>query len=71
MRSPCCLCRGRSAKLLMVLASRVIIGSESRGTHDHILLSHDSRRRATICAVCLCVPPNILVFFAVRVIKRK
>jgi hypothetical protein len=28
--------------LLLVLTSIVIIGSESRGTHDHILLSHDS-----------------------------
>jgi hypothetical protein len=26
-------------KLLLVLASAVILGSESRGTHDHILLS--------------------------------
>jgi hypothetical protein len=28
-----------TAKLLLVLASRVILGSESRETHDHILLS--------------------------------
>jgi hypothetical protein len=33
---------GRSGKLMLVLASTVIIGSEPRGTHDHILLSHDS-----------------------------
>jgi hypothetical protein len=32
---------GRSGKLLLVLASTVIFGSGSRGTHDHILLSHD------------------------------
>jgi hypothetical protein len=27
-------------QLLLVLASAVILGSESRGTHDHIFLSH-------------------------------
>jgi hypothetical protein len=32
-----CLC----GKFLLALASTVIFGSESRGTHDHILLSHD------------------------------
>jgi hypothetical protein len=31
-----------SSKLLLALASKVILGSESRGTHNHILLSHDS-----------------------------
>jgi hypothetical protein len=31
-----------AAKLLMVLASRVILGSESHGTHDHILPSGSS-----------------------------
>jgi hypothetical protein len=37
-----CVCRLR---LLLVLASAVILRSESRGTHDHILLSQipDSR----------------------------
>jgi hypothetical protein len=30
-----------SDKFLLVLASTVILGSESRGTHNHILLSHD------------------------------
>jgi hypothetical protein len=30
----CCL------HLLLVLASAVILGSQSRGTHDHFLLSH-------------------------------
>jgi hypothetical protein len=34
-------------KLLLTLASTVILGSESRGTHDHILRSHDSGCRAT------------------------
>jgi hypothetical protein len=36
-----CLIRGRvcSLQLLLVLASAVILRSESRGTHDHILLS--------------------------------
>jgi hypothetical protein len=32
-----CLC----GKLLLVIASVVILGSESRGADDHILLSHD------------------------------
>jgi hypothetical protein len=31
-----------SRKLLLVLASTVILGSESRGTHEHVLLSHGS-----------------------------
>jgi hypothetical protein len=31
--------KGLSFKLLLVLASAVILGSESRGTSDHILLS--------------------------------
>jgi hypothetical protein len=41
------LTRGRFCRLqlLLVLASTVVLGSESRGTHDHILLSQirDSR----------------------------
>jgi hypothetical protein len=37
----------KSSKLLLVLASTVILGSESRGTQDHILLSHDSGSRPT------------------------
>jgi hypothetical protein len=32
--------------MLMVLDSTAILGSDSRGTHDHILLSHDSGYRA-------------------------
>jgi hypothetical protein len=36
-----------TAKLLLALASIVILGFESRGTHDHILLSHVSGSRAT------------------------
>jgi hypothetical protein len=37
------LTRGRVCRLqlLLVLASAVILRSESRGTHDHILLSHN------------------------------
>jgi hypothetical protein len=30
-----------SGKLLLVLASTVSLGSESRGTYDYTLLSHD------------------------------
>jgi hypothetical protein len=33
---------GRLGRLLLVLASTVILGSESSGTHYYILLSHDS-----------------------------
>jgi hypothetical protein len=32
----------QTVKLLLVLASTVILGSEIRETHDHILLSHES-----------------------------
>jgi hypothetical protein len=31
-----------TAKLLLALASTVILGSESHGTHDHVLLCHES-----------------------------
>jgi hypothetical protein len=31
-----------SGKLLLALANTVILDSNPRGTHDHILLSHDS-----------------------------
>jgi hypothetical protein len=34
-----------SRKLLLVLASRVTLGSESRETHDPILLCHKSGAR--------------------------
>jgi hypothetical protein len=34
-------------KVLVVLASTIILGSESRGPDDHILLSHDSGSRIT------------------------
>jgi hypothetical protein len=34
---------GGSGKLLLALATTVILGSESCGTHDHILLSHESK----------------------------
>jgi hypothetical protein len=37
---------GRSTKLLLVLASTIILGSESRWTHDRTLLSDDSASRA-------------------------
>jgi hypothetical protein len=39
--------RGLSAKFLLVLASVVVLGSESHGTHDHILLSDGSARFET------------------------
>jgi hypothetical protein len=39
---------GRSGKLLLVLASTVILGSESRETHDRILLSRESRCHAIV-----------------------
>jgi hypothetical protein len=36
-----------SGKLLLGLASTVNFGSESRGTHRHVLLSHDSKSPVT------------------------
>jgi hypothetical protein len=39
---------GRLGKFLLVLASTIILGSEFHGTHDHILLSHDSGSHATL-----------------------
>lgn len=40
---------GLSGKvLLLVLASTVFLGSESRRDHDRILLSHDSGSRETL-----------------------
>jgi hypothetical protein len=41
------LCR-LTAKLLLVLASTMIFGAESDGTHDHILLSEGSRSLQTL-----------------------
>jgi hypothetical protein len=41
-----------SSKLLLVLASRVILGSESHRTHDDILLFHDSGGRPTLAEIC-------------------
>jgi hypothetical protein len=38
----------RSGKFLLVLASTVILRSESLGTHDHIFMFHDSGRRAAM-----------------------
>jgi hypothetical protein len=54
---------GRSSKLLMVLASTVILGSESHGTHDDILLSHDSGGRAPL-------PPTPNVFLGVSCVTK-
>jgi hypothetical protein len=51
---------GRSDKLLLALASTVILSSGSRETHDHIFLSHDSGNRAILPPCCLCVPLNFL-----------
>jgi hypothetical protein len=39
VESPCGVTQ--TGKLLLVLASTVILVSESRGTHDHILLAQD------------------------------
>jgi hypothetical protein len=38
---------GRSGTLLLFLVSTVIVGYETCGTHDYILLSHDYRSRGT------------------------
>jgi hypothetical protein len=40
--------QARSCKLLLVLSSRVILGSELYGTHDQTLLSHDYGSHATL-----------------------
>jgi hypothetical protein len=44
-----------SGKLLLVLASTVILGSEPHGTQNHILLSHISVCHATIHLVLLVI----------------
>jgi hypothetical protein len=44
---------GRSGKSQLVLASTVIVGSESRRTHDHIFVPKDSESRATSQPVCV------------------
>jgi hypothetical protein len=61
-----------SIKLLLVLASTVTLGSESRGTHDHILLSHDSGSRETIVSLCknMHVLPHIRLVLTVLPWKR-
>jgi hypothetical protein len=41
---------GRSGKLLLALAGTVILGSESRGTHDRILLRNEP---GSVCLVYL------------------
>lgn len=38
----------RSGELLLVLARRVILGSESRRSHGHILLSYENEGCATV-----------------------
>jgi hypothetical protein len=40
------MCKGLWGKLLLVLASILILGSESCGTHDHILLCDGSGKGA-------------------------
>jgi hypothetical protein len=46
---------GHLGKPILVLVSTAILGSESLGTHDHILLFYDSGSPATLL-VCLCIP---------------
>jgi hypothetical protein len=57
-----------SGKLLLVFASTVFLDSESCGTHDHILPSHDSGSRATLHDL----PVNILLItgFIPRIEER-
>jgi hypothetical protein len=43
-----------TAKLLLALARTVILGSESHGTHDHILLTDGSRILEVVIS-----PPNM------------
>jgi hypothetical protein len=45
---------GRSGKLLLALASKIILGSEPHGTHEHTLLSHNSGSHpASLVSWCL------------------
>jgi hypothetical protein len=67
MRSPrcvpicLCVCRiGRLGKLMPALDSTIILGSESRGTHDH--LSHVSGWESCISTVYVCVSPIYFSF---------
>jgi hypothetical protein len=60
----CWLTDWLNTNLLLVLASRVILGSESHGTHDHILLSDGSGRFQKPSAhVCLCCPCVFSFFY--------
>jgi hypothetical protein len=43
-----------SGKLLLALASTVMLGSESRGTSHHILLSHNSANRDSLTLNLIC-----------------
>jgi hypothetical protein len=42
---------GRTGKLLLVLDSTAILGFDSCGTHDHILLSDDSLLQRRLIAI--------------------
>jgi hypothetical protein len=53
-----------SGKLLLTLASTFILDSESRSTHDHILLPRGPGNRAThsmyLCTQPMCVLPTYI-----------
>jgi hypothetical protein len=68
MRSHCILCVCQSGKLLLTVATSIILGSESHKTHDHILLSHNSVVQQ-LC-VSACVSVSFLHNFAVDWIEN-
>jgi hypothetical protein len=60
-----CVSVSRSGKLLMALASIVILGSNSHGTHDHILLSHDPGSRLTL-STDVCIYAYVCMYVCMR-----
>jgi hypothetical protein len=65
MRSPCCLCVCvLMGKLLLALASTVILSSESHGTHDHILLYYDFGNCEATLWLCVGRSGKLLLAFA-------
>jgi hypothetical protein len=57
-----------SGKLLLVFASTVILGFESGGNHDHIILSYDSESRATLTPRLTRLTTKLLLALASKVI---
>jgi hypothetical protein len=56
----------RSGKFLLVFTSTVILGSESRGTHDAVLLTYDFGSSAPLCRW-----ERIIFFYFHNIIMRR